>query len=78
MGCSKRPVFSKRVRRKTSAWIVYNGAALDSVATHAPQKFPSQEEAFPSLFEKKEQQDWQIMKARIETYSAMHASLASE
>ena len=51
------------------AWIVYNGAALTGVAVNDPRKFPKLEDAFPSLFEKKEQQDWWIMKERMENYA---------
>ena len=53
---------------KTLAWIVYNGAALTGVAVNDPRRFPALEEAFPSLFEKKEQQDWWVMKQRVEEY----------
>ncbi|MDR2572148.1 MAG: hypothetical protein LBD23_17875 [Oscillospiraceae bacterium] len=42
---------------KILAWIVYNGAALTGVAVNDPKKFPKLEDAFPSLFERKEQQD---------------------
>lgn len=51
------------------AWIVYNGAALTGVAVNDPKKFPRIEDAFPSLFEKKEQQDWWVMKERMENYA---------
>ncbi len=51
------------------AWIVYNGAALTGVAVNDPKKFPKIEDAFPSLFEKKEQQDWWIMKERMENFA---------
>ena len=51
------------------AWIVYNGAALTGVAVNNPQKFPKLEDAFPSLFEKKEQQDWRVMKQRMEAWA---------
>jgi len=51
------------------AWIVYNGAALTGVAVNNPKKFPKLEDAFPDLFEKKNQQDWQIMKQRVEDYA---------
>ena len=47
------------------AWAVYNGAALTGVAINDPKKFPSIENAFPNLFEKKEQQDWWVMKERV-------------
>ena len=48
--------------------IVYNGAALTGVAVNDPRRFPALEEAFPSLFEKKEQQDWWVMKERVEEF----------
>ena len=54
------------------AWIAYNGAALTGIAVNDPKKFPKQlEEAFPSLFEKKvqQQQDWWIMKQRMENWA---------
>jgi len=56
---------------QTLAWIVYNGAALTGVAINDPKKFPKIEDAFPSLFEKKEQQDWKLMKARIDAWAGM-------
>lgn len=54
---------------KMMAWLIYNGAALASVGFNNPKKFPTLEDAFPSIFEKKEQQDWRITKQRIETYA---------
>lgn len=51
------------------AWIVYNGAALTGVAVNEPKKFPRIEDSFPSLFEQKEQQDWRVMKERMENYA---------
>ena len=54
---------------QTLAWIVYNGAALTGVAVNDPKKFPKLEDAFPSLFERKEQQDWRVMKERIEAFA---------
>ena len=51
------------------AWIVYNGAALTGIAVNNPKSFPKIEDAFPSLFEKKEQQDWWIMKQRVEDWA---------
>ena len=51
------------------AWLVYNGAALAGVAFNDPKRFPSIEDAFPTLFEKKEQQDWRVMKERVESYA---------
>ncbi len=51
------------------AWLGYNCAALTGVAMNDPKKFPALEEAFPTLFEKKEQQDWWIMKQRIEDFA---------
>ena len=51
------------------AFLAYNGAALSGVAMNDPKKFPSIEDAFPSLFEKKEQQDWWVMKQRMENYA---------
>jgi len=51
------------------AWIAYNGAALTSVAINDPKKFPKIEDAFPNLFEHTEQQDWRVMKQRIEDWA---------
>jgi len=51
------------------AWIVYNSVALTGVAMNDPKKFPKLEDAFPSLFEKKNQQDWWVMKQRMEEYA---------
>ena len=53
------------------AWIIYNGAALIGVAINEPKKFPKLEDAFPNLFEKKEQQDWRVTKERMEAYAKM-------
>jgi hypothetical protein len=50
------------------AWLIYTGASLTAVGFNDPKKFPTIEEAFPTLFEKKEQQDWWVMKERVETY----------
>jgi len=50
------------------AWVMYNGASLVGVAVNDPKKFPRIEDAFPSLFEKKEQQDWWVMKQRVEDW----------
>ena len=51
------------------AWIAYNGAALTGIAINDPKKFPKIEDAFPSLFERKEQQDWWVMKQRMEDFA---------
>lgn len=51
------------------AWVVYNGAALTGIAVNSPKNFPQIEEAFPSLFEQKEQQDWWVMKQRVEDWA---------
>jgi len=51
------------------AWIVYNGAALIGVAVNEPKRFPRLEEAFPNLFDRKEQQDWRLMKERMEAFA---------
>ena len=54
---------------KALAWLLYNNAALTAVGFNDPKKFPDLEEAFPSLFERKEQQDWWMMKERIEQHA---------
>lgn len=51
------------------AWIGYNCAALSGVAINDPKKFPSLEEAFPTLFQQKGQQDWWVMKERVEKFA---------
>ena len=51
------------------AWLIYNGAQLTAIGVNNPKKFPSLEDVFPSLFEKKEQQDWWVMKKRMEQYA---------
>lgn len=51
------------------AWVVYNGAALTGVAVNSPKTFPKIEDAFPSLFETKDQQDWWVMKQRVEDWA---------
>ena len=51
------------------AWLIPTGASLTAVGVNNPKRFPSLEEAFPSLFEKKEQQDWWVMKQRVEDYA---------
>lgn len=53
------------------AWLIYNGAALTGVAVNDPKRFPKIEDAFPSLFERREQQDWWVMKERMESYAKM-------
>ena len=54
---------------QTMAWIVYNGAALTGIAVNNAKNFPKLEDAFPALFERKEQQDWRVMKERIEAFA---------
>lgn len=51
------------------AWLIYTGASLTAVGFNDPKKFPTIEEAFPTLFEKKEQQDWWVMKERVEQFA---------
>ena len=63
---------------QTLAWIVYNGAALTGVAVSDPKKFPKLEDAFPNLFERKEQQDWRVMKERMETFATRHNLIFSD
>lgn len=55
---------------KMIAWIGYNCVALAGVAVNEPKKFPKLEEAFPTLFERKEQQDWWVIKERVEKFAA--------
>ena len=54
---------------QTLAWVIYNGAALTGLAVNDPSKFPSLENAFPTLFEEDGQQDWRITKARMEGFA---------
>ena len=63
---------------QTLAWIIHTGAALTGMAVHDPKRFPKLEDAFPSLFEKEEQQDWQLMKARMEAFATQHNRKFSE
>lgn len=54
---------------QTLAWVMYNGAALTGIAVNSPKNFPQIEDAFPSLFERKAQQDWWVMKQRVEDWA---------
>jgi len=63
----KRELDEKQAQMQ--AWLIYNSAALTAVAVNDPKRFPKLGEAFPSLFEKKDQQDWRVMKARMEAYA---------
>lgn len=54
---------------KMLAYIVYTGASLATVGFNNPKQFPSIEQAFPNLFEREEQQDWRIMKQRVELFA---------
>ncbi len=51
------------------AYIVYTGASLTAVGFNNPKQFPSIEQAFPNLFEREEQQNWVLMKERVEAYA---------
>lgn len=51
------------------AYIVYTGASLTAVGFNNPKQFPGIEQAFPNLFEREEQQDWRIMKQRVELFA---------
>lgn len=51
------------------AWLIYNGAQLTAIGVNNPKQFPLLEDVFPNLFEKKEQQDWWIMKQRVENWA---------
>ena len=55
--------------RQMIAQFVHVGAALIGIAVNEPKKFPRLEDAFPSLFEKKNQQDWRVMKERMESFA---------
>lgn len=57
------------------AWIAYNTAALTGVAINEPSKFPKLHDAFPSLFEQETQQDWRIMKERMEDFVRAKAEI---
>lgn len=58
------------------AWIGYNCVALSGVAVNDPKKFPTLEEAFPTLFERKEQQDWWVIKERVEKFAIKQESFS--
>ena len=51
------------------AWIAYTSAILTGIAVNEPRKIPRMEEVFPTLFEKKEQRDWWVMKERVEAFN---------
>ncbi len=54
---------------KMLAYIVYTGASLTTIGFNNPKQFPSIEQAFPNLFEKEEQQNWVLMKERVEAFA---------
>ena len=60
------------------AWLLHVNAALTAVGFNDPKRFPSLEDAFPGLFEPQEQQDWRIMKERIEGWATMKGRYVSE
>ena len=53
---------------KTLAWLCYDRAALVGVAMNDPKHYPTRDEAFPSLFNKENQQEWWVMKQRLEEF----------
>ncbi|MDQ0091670.1 hypothetical protein J2T12_005110 [Paenibacillus anaericanus] len=57
---------------QTQAALVYKLGNLIGYSVNAPNKYPSIAETFPGLFEEPEikQQNWQVMKERIEAYAA--------
>lgn len=56
---------------KIHATLTYKLGNLIGVAVNDPSKYPKITEAFPGMFdEPKRQQNWQLMKARIEAYAA--------
>ena len=61
----------KEEQLQKQAWLLYNHAALSSVAVNDPKKFPTLQNAFPSLFKQTEtsKQDWRLMKERMEEYA---------
>ena len=56
------------------AWLIYNGAQLTAIGINNPKKFPTLENVFPNLFEKQEQQDWWVIKQRVEDYAKKQKS----
>jgi len=52
-----------------TAQIAYNCAILIGIAVNDPRKLPQIEDAFPNLFERREQQVWRVMKERIAEHS---------
>lgn len=55
------------------AWLIYNGAQLIAIGINNPKQFPELENVFPNLFKTKEQQDWWIMKQRVEKWAQAKA-----
>lgn len=53
------------------ASLIYKLGNLLGVAVNNPAKYPTLNEAFPGMFEEpKRQQNWELMKSRIEAYAA--------
>jgi len=65
-----------KLQMQFQANLVYQLGALVGVAFNEPNKYPqSAKEVFPKLFEdlidsEPKQQNWQVMKARIEEYNS--------
>lgn len=56
-------------KTKILAWLTYQNALLVAIGVNNPKQFPAIEDAFPTLFEKKAQQDWWVMKQRVEDWA---------
>ena len=70
---------------QAQAIIAYKLGELIGIALNDPKKYPANvEEAFPKIFDDiksdgpSKQQDWQIMKARIEQYNYLHKQKRGE
>ncbi|OMF54677.1 hypothetical protein BK138_16085 [Paenibacillus rhizosphaerae] len=57
---------------QTKATLVYRLGTLVAYGVNQPKDYPAPHEAFPGIFEepKTRQQNWQVMKERIEAYAA--------
>lgn len=61
----------QREQVEMQAAFVWRLGNLVRIGVNDPKKYPSLEEEFPQLFQKKERQqtDWRIMKARVKAYA---------
>jgi hypothetical protein len=69
----------KRIKEEMQAQasIAYKLGELIGIAFNEPEKYPALKNAFPKLFDDiqeipDKQQDWRVMKARIEQYNSLY------